>query len=71
MSRHTTPQSAQILGFPPAHRRDVDRDQARRHNPSPLTSACTCGGAGVCRTCRAWDARVRIADMIAATLRED
>lgn len=64
--------SAEVLHFPAARRHSVDQDQARRpRNPSPLTSACTCHGAGLCRTCRAWDLRVRIDELIAATLRRD
>ncbi|OIQ80992.1 hypothetical protein GALL_372530 [mine drainage metagenome] len=58
--------SAQILRFPPARRRDVDRDRARRRQPlNPLRAACTCHVTGVCRTCRAWDLRVRLAELIA------
>ncbi len=65
-----TPHSAQSLRFPVA-RRSADQDQAHRPcNPSPLTSACTCHGAGRCRTCRAWDLRVRLAELLAATSEE-
>lgn len=67
-----TPHSAQILRFPVARRHGADQDQERRsRKPSLLTSACTCHGAGCCRTCRAWDLRMRLAELIAVTLRRD
>ena len=58
--------TANVLRFPSSRRRDVDRDRARRRQPlNPLRTACTCHVAGVCRTCRVWDLRVRLAELIA------
>ncbi len=58
--------SAQILRFPRRQRRYLAQRQARRRQPiNPLRAACTCHVAGTCPTCRAWDLRVRLAELIA------
>lgn len=66
MSRYTKPHSAQILRSPIARRHAADQDLERiPRKQSLLTAACICRGAGACSTCRAWDLRMRLADLIA------
>ena len=55
--------SAQILRFPPRQR---FAQQRQRHPLNPLRAACTCHIAGTCPTCRAWDLRARLAELVAA-----
>ena len=55
--------SAQILRFPPRQR---FAKQRQRHLFSPLRAACTCHVTGTWPACRAWDLRVRLAELVAA-----
>lgn len=59
--------SAQILRFPNRRRLIPDRTADDCRGRAQLTSACTCRGAGICPTCRAWDLRMRLAELLASS----